>query len=818
MNNYFQFNHFYGKHNFYPPYSNNPINLNKYQLSNSIEQKNQNKKEMHNIYDNNLYNVKNNSINAEQKVKNVSLQEEILSPNIEDNRPSIPVPIYNDDSRYKNFYNFNYNYNQNYYEKNLKFNQNSKNNNSKNFNNINNQNEKKGIFGIHQYKNINYNKKMLILDLDETLVHSCFKPAENINNNLPRPDIFLKIKFHSKYHDVFVYKRPFVEEFLEKMSECYNLIIFTASVQEYADPLLNQLDKNRYIKLRYYRNSCLLDKNGKFIKNLLTIYNDLKDVILLDNNPISYSYNKSNGLPIITWHFDKKDRELLKIIPILEFLSTVNDIRNYLPRFVEYDMVNFYKFNILIDEINKEREQNNYIKNRPKSSKHISTSNKGKIKERNKNQLYNEENMKYNTININNISPRNKDKENTNSNKSLVIKKIELGFNKEIKRENNKKNKIVNNLFKKNSKQEKLNENKREKINFNENRNKDYLMKDNKINNFIIVNDKKQNKTNDIPYNKQERNEINNSKNIAIMKEYRKNNPFIMNSATKGENKRSNFLSNFNNDIDERNKNIQINIINNIQQINLFKNDFDLKSHNVKKLDIINYYKNNSQKKQEKKNNSYILKEDGNKSKEEIIKINQSYSNKNELNKNNSKNKKKEINNSQNYNHQTAKNFYPKTKSFFPNKKINNENNNNLKKNNTTELSNNLNRDKSNFLYKNITNNKYNMFNNYIYNNNISQDKIQVNNQINKEKQNYIRNDYLKRMTSYDDINYRPMNFIHFENSNYNNFYNYNNNLRYINNIHPIHFENGNNNNSMNYRHYLDNNYRYNTKQKIFYH
>ena len=60
----------------------------------------------------------------------------------------------------------------------------------------------------------------------------------------------------------------------------------------------------------------------------------------------------------------------------MEFLSEVNDIRNYLPRFIEYDMVNFSKFNILIDEINKEREHNNHIKKRPKSSKHISPSNK----------------------------------------------------------------------------------------------------------------------------------------------------------------------------------------------------------------------------------------------------------------------------------------------------------------------------------------------------------------------------------------------------------------------------------------------------------
>ena len=112
------------------------------------------------------------------------------------------------------------------------------------------------------------------------------------------------------------------------------------------------------------------------------------------------------------------------------------------------------------------------------------------------------------------------------------------------------------------------------------------------------------------------------------------------------------------------------------------------------------------------------------------------------------------------------------------------------------------------------------MFNNYAFNNNISQDKIQINNQINwsnNRNSNYIRNDYPRRMTSYDDINYRPLNFVRFENSNYNNFYNYNNNFRYVNNIHPIYFENENNHNSMNYRYHFNNNYPYNMKQNIFY-
>ena len=103
----------------------------------------------------------------------------------------------------------------------------------------------------------------------------------------------------------------------------------------------------------------------------------------------------------------------------------------------------------------------------------------------------------------------------------------------------------------------------------------------------------------------------------------------------------------------------------------------------------------------------------------------------NELIKNANKNKKNEINNLQNYNHQTAQNFYPKDKIIFQNKETQNQDNIKLIKNNSTNFSSNFNKDKSNYSYNITNNNKYSMFNNYAYNNNKSQDKIQINNQIN---------------------------------------------------------------------------------------
>ena len=75
------------------------------------------------------------------------------------------------------------------------------------------------------------NKKTLILDLDETLVHSSFNPPEN-------PDLTLPVEIDGSINHVYVLVRPGTLEFLEVLSEYYEIVIFTASMQKYAEPLM----------------------------------------------------------------------------------------------------------------------------------------------------------------------------------------------------------------------------------------------------------------------------------------------------------------------------------------------------------------------------------------------------------------------------------------------------------------------------------------------------------------------------------------------------------------------------------------------------
>ena len=45
-------------------------------------------------------------------------------------------------------------------------------------------------------------------------------------------DIILKIELENRIHDIHVLKRPGAEEFIDRMSKHYELVIFTASLSK----------------------------------------------------------------------------------------------------------------------------------------------------------------------------------------------------------------------------------------------------------------------------------------------------------------------------------------------------------------------------------------------------------------------------------------------------------------------------------------------------------------------------------------------------------------------------------------------------------
>jgi len=172
----------------------------------------------------------------------------------------------------------------------------------------------------------NIGRKTLVLDLDETLVHSSFRVVKNA-------DIVIGVEIEGEHHQVYVRKRPGCDEFLVRVAELYEIVIYTASMAKYASPLLDKLDASGVCHWRLYREACTRFAAG-YAKDLSKLGRDLKHVIIIDNSPICYSLQPDNAIPIQTWRDDVNDRELLDLIPILISLADVDDIPQVLRQII----------------------------------------------------------------------------------------------------------------------------------------------------------------------------------------------------------------------------------------------------------------------------------------------------------------------------------------------------------------------------------------------------------------------------------------------------------------------------------------------------
>lgn len=190
-------------------------------------------------------------------------------------------------------------------------------------------------------------KKCLVLDLDETLVHSSFRAVPNADFVIPvqvRPGgdsvsdsyqftiltLCISPQIEDVVHFVYVIKRPGVDEFLVEMAKHYELVIYTASLNKYADPLLDLLDPKRVIRTRLFRESCVYYQ-GSYVKDLSLLNRDLSETIIIDNSPNSYMFHPENAIDCSSFIDDPRDRELDQIGAFLKGIKNASDVRGVAP-------------------------------------------------------------------------------------------------------------------------------------------------------------------------------------------------------------------------------------------------------------------------------------------------------------------------------------------------------------------------------------------------------------------------------------------------------------------------------------------------------
>ena len=194
-------------------------------------------------------------------------------------------------------------------------------------------------------------KKLLLIDLDETLVHSEFRSKDNYK----ALDLFTKnSKCHSKtfsysdenyiyYIDVFF--RPHLKNFLKEVSKYFDLAIFTAAMKGYADIILDYIDpKNEFFQFRLYRDACIPLQQRLYIKDLRIIKDyDPMNVILMDNSLYSFMNQPSNGMLVNSFYTNHKDTQLISAKNFLiNHIFPCDDIRKECEKWYHFTDL-FYK-------------------------------------------------------------------------------------------------------------------------------------------------------------------------------------------------------------------------------------------------------------------------------------------------------------------------------------------------------------------------------------------------------------------------------------------------------------------------------------------
>ncbi|CAD8167349.1 unnamed protein product [Paramecium octaurelia] len=162
-------------------------------------------------------------------------------------------------------------------------------------------------------------RKTLVIDLDETLVHSSFEPMK-IN------DLIVEVTMNDQKYKIYVNIRPGAHDFIEEASKYFELIVFTASISEYANSVIDFLDPHGLVDLRLFRENCTVYKDI-LVKDLSLLKRNLDSVILIDNSVNSFMFQPMNAVHILNYFEDKTDQELTLLIPFLKLISQFQDVR-----------------------------------------------------------------------------------------------------------------------------------------------------------------------------------------------------------------------------------------------------------------------------------------------------------------------------------------------------------------------------------------------------------------------------------------------------------------------------------------------------------
>jgi Dullard-like phosphatase family protein len=189
-------------------------------------------------------------------------------------------------------------------------------------------------FELSNYKST---RMTLLFDLDETLAHcqqvACTKAA----SSSPCPKSGVTI-------------RPFVFEVISELKRYFEVGLFTSSTKEYADAIIKIFDSDdQLFDFRLYRDSCVDIGGGLVAKDLRVIKDrDAQSLFIVDNNTFCFGFQLNQGIPILPFTGDAKDKELIYLLKYLKFLAAVSEPSRFNCRYFGHDLLQSHSDNISI--------------------------------------------------------------------------------------------------------------------------------------------------------------------------------------------------------------------------------------------------------------------------------------------------------------------------------------------------------------------------------------------------------------------------------------------------------------------------------------
>ncbi len=177
----------------------------------------------------------------------------------------------------------------------------------------------------------NEHKTLLILDLDETLVHAS-------EEALDRPADFMFEVYH-------LYKRPYLDHFWQSIKDDFLLAVWSSASKDYVEEVARQIvPSDIQLEFVWSRNRCTprLDiapdayYNGPYwdhmhwVKNLKKVkkqgYN-LERILIVDDTPHKCKFNYGNAIYPTAYEGATNDTELLLLIKYLKTLKDKTNVR-----------------------------------------------------------------------------------------------------------------------------------------------------------------------------------------------------------------------------------------------------------------------------------------------------------------------------------------------------------------------------------------------------------------------------------------------------------------------------------------------------------